>query len=72
MRNDYEANKRKRSPSPVSSIDSKESLEIYYKAYRTYPPEIGESNAESVERTRLMEQRIQLLKKERGKGKMKI
>ena len=42
MRNDYEANKRKRSSSPVSSTDSKGSLEIYYKAYRTYPPEIDE------------------------------
>jgi hypothetical protein len=70
MRNDYEANKRKRSLSPVSSIDSNESLEIYYKAYNTYHPEIGESNAESVERTRLMEQRIQLLKKDRKKGKV--
>ncbi len=51
MRNDYEINKRKRSPSPASSTDSKSSLEIFYKAQHTYPPEVGESNAESVERS---------------------
>jgi hypothetical protein len=64
MRNDYEINKRKRSPSPASSTDSKSSLEIFYKAQRTYPPEVGESNAESVERSRLVEQKIQQLKEQ--------
>ncbi len=64
MRNDYEINKRKRSPSPVSSTDSKSSLEIFYKAQRTHPPEVGESNAESVERSRLVEQKIQQLKEQ--------
>ena len=65
MRNDYEINKRKRSPSPASSTDSKSSLEIFYKAQRTYPPEVGESNAESVERSCLIEQKIQQLKQQR-------
>jgi hypothetical protein len=69
MRMDYETNKRRRSPSPASSTDSKASLEIYYKAQRTYPPEIDESNAESVERTRLMEEKIQQLKQQRIKRK---
>ncbi len=69
MKQDYETNKRKRSPSPASSSDSKSSLEIYYKALSTYPPEMGESNAESAERTRLVETRIQQLKKERDKRK---
>jgi hypothetical protein len=49
MKNDYETNKRARSTSPTSSTDSKASIEIYYKALRTYPPEIDESNAVSGE-----------------------
>ncbi len=51
MKNDYVIRKREREFSP----DSDSSLEIHYKALRTYPPEIDESNAESVERTRLIE-----------------
>jgi hypothetical protein len=35
MRDEYETNKRKRSPSPTSSTDSKASLEIFYKALLT-------------------------------------
>jgi hypothetical protein len=54
MKQDYETNKRAKSISPASSSDSKSSLEIYYKALRTYPPEMGESNAESADRTRLI------------------
>jgi hypothetical protein len=69
MRNDYETNKRKRSSSPASSTDSKASLEIFYKAQRTYPPEIDESNAESVEKNRLIEEKIQQLKQKRIKRK---
>jgi hypothetical protein len=69
MRNDYETNKRKRSSSPASSTDSKASSEIFYKAQRTYHPEIGESNAKSVERTRPMEKKIQQLKQQRAKRK---
>ncbi len=65
MRNDYEINKRKRSPSPASLTDSKSPLEIFHKAQRIYPPEVGESNAESIERSRLVEQKIQQLKKQR-------
>jgi hypothetical protein len=69
MKNDYETNKRSRTPSPTSSTDSKASLEIYYKALRTYPPEIDESNAESAERTKLIDQKINQLKQNRIKRK---
>jgi hypothetical protein len=69
MKNDYETNKRSRTPSPTSSTDSKASLEIYYKAQRTYPPEIDESNAESAERTKLIDQKIKQLKQNRIKRK---
>jgi hypothetical protein len=69
MKNDYETNKRARSPSPTSSNDSKASLEIYYKALRTYPPEIDESNAESAERTKLIDKKIYQLKQDRIKRK---
>jgi hypothetical protein len=69
MRQEYETNKRKRSTSPTSSTDSKASLEIYYKALHTYPPQIDESNAESVERTTLMERHIRLLKQQRVHNK---
>ncbi len=62
MKNDHETNKRARSPSPASSTDSKASIEIYYKAMRTFPQEIDESNAESAERTRLIDQTINQLK----------
>jgi hypothetical protein len=69
MKEEYETNKRARSISPASSSDSKSSLEIYYKALHTYPPEIDESNAESAERTKLVERKIQQLKKPRVKRK---
>ncbi len=69
MKNDYETNRRSRAPSPTSSTDSKASLEIYYKALRTYPPEIDESNAESAERTKLIDQKINQLKQNRVKRK---
>jgi hypothetical protein len=65
MKNDYETNKRARIHSPTSSTDSKASLEIYYKALRTYPPEIDESNAESAERTKLIDIKINQLKQNR-------
>jgi hypothetical protein len=35
-----------------------EDLDLYYKIYARYKPEIGESNAESVERTDAIEQNI--------------
>ncbi len=69
MKNDYETNKRARSTSPTSSTDSKASIEIYYKALRTYSPEIDESNAESAERTKLIDKRICQLKQDRIKKK---
>ncbi len=69
MKNDYETNKRARSTSPTSSTDSKASIEIYYKALRTYPPEIDESNAESAERTKLIDQKVYQMKQDRIKRK---
>ena len=60
MKSDYVARKREREFSP----DSDSSLEIYYKALRTYPPEIDESNAECVERTRLIEMKVAELNKQ--------
>ncbi len=65
MKNDYETNKRARSNSPTSSTDSKASIEIYYKALRTYPPEIDEFNAESAERTKLIDKKVYQMKQER-------
>ncbi len=67
MKSDYVARKREREFSP----DSDSSLEIYYKALRTYPPEIDESNAESVERTRLIEMKVAKLNKQRVISKKK-
>ena len=61
MKSDYVSRKRERELSP----DSDSSLEIYYEAFRTYPPEIDESNAESVERTRLIELKVEELKEQR-------
>ncbi len=68
MKNDYETNKRARSNSPTSSTDSKASIKIFYKALRTCPPEIDESNAESAERTKFIDKndkKVYQMKQER-------
>ena len=48
-------------------IDSDEDIELYYKAYNKYRPEMDESNAESRERSNLIYQEHQRLKKEKAK-----
>ncbi len=45
--------------------ESPRSLRIYEKAAACYRPEIGESNAESAKRHRLIEERVMKLKTER-------
>jgi hypothetical protein len=47
------------------STDSDRSLTIYEKAYACFKPEPGESNAESAERHRSLEERVLELKQER-------
>ncbi len=47
------------------STDSERSLKIFEKAYACFKPEPGESNAESAERHRLIEERVFELKQER-------
>jgi hypothetical protein len=48
-----------------NSDDSRNSLKIYEQAYACFRPEPGESNAESAERHRLIEQRVTELKQTR-------
>jgi hypothetical protein len=49
----------------LSDEDSDSSLTIYYKAYSNNKPEINESNSESVERTKRMEEEIARMKEAR-------
>ncbi len=48
-------------------IESDKDIELYYKAYNKYRPEMDESNAESRERSNLIYQEHQRLKKEKAK-----
>ena len=52
-----------------TSEESESSIKIYEKAYANYKPECGESNAESAERHRLIEQRVKEMKRLRNRQK---
>ncbi len=47
----------------LSDEDSDSSLTIYYKAYSNNKPEMNESNSESIERTKRMEEEIARIKR---------
>ena len=71
MVKEYERRKDDEALNGDTSEDSTSSLKIYEKAYASDKPECGESNAESAERHRLIEQRVLELKHQRGRQKDK-
>ncbi len=71
MVKEYERRKDEEALNDNTSEDSTSSLKIYEKAYASYKPECGESNAESAERHRLIEQRVLELKHQRWRQKDK-
>jgi hypothetical protein len=69
MVKEYESKKEEESINDNQSEDSESSIKIYEKAYASFKPECGESNAESAERHRLIEQRVKELKRLRWRQK---
>ena len=63
MKQDYE--NRAASENSDESEGSDNSIKIYHKAYASFRPEQGESNAEAAERHRLIEERVREIKQER-------
>jgi hypothetical protein len=69
MVKEYESRKEEEPINDNQSEDSESSIKIYGKAYANFKLECGESNAESAERHRLIEQRVKKMKRLRWRQK---
>ncbi len=56
----------------LEGIDSDDSIELYYKAYDKYKPNIDESHAESRERMESIFKKIQRLRKEKTRTQQRV